>query len=235
MGFAPLAPVAAARARAAVERFDETDWDEELDVLVTHTPMSTILRIVGSIGLAALLFMYITAWQRPLLMMAEEAGSWIAQQIERRQTAETMVSPAPPRSAPVPSSGGETGDNSTATTPGGMKTAEKAPEPVDSEAAASLRKLEEFREAIVRIREDSLLLLDKKDWKRAHESCQRWAKLEITNPAPMRCQGVALQAMGRHQEAINAFRSAKIYAPEDRSLDDAITRSQDEIFKALNR
>ncbi|MDR0770614.1 MAG: RDD family protein [Burkholderiales bacterium] len=224
-GFAPLAPMAAARARTAAERFDETDWDEEYDVLVTHTPMSIIPGLVGGFGLALLLFMYVAAWQRPLFVMGEEAVAWGIQQIERQDAATVTAPAAMPRQAVSPTDG-ETGS--------GERT-DSAPSLIDPETVEGLRKLEEFREAIVRVREESLLLLDKKDWRRAYESCQRWARLEVTNPAPMRCQGTALQAMGRHQEAINAFRSAKVYAPEDRSLDDAITRSQDEVFKELNR
>ncbi|MCL2310215.1 MAG: hypothetical protein FWC42_08080 [Proteobacteria bacterium] len=227
MGFAPLAPIAAARARAAAERFDETDWDEACDVLVTHTPMSAIPGIIGGLGLVVLLFMYMAAWQKPLLEMAEETGLWVARQIERGQGAETAAPPTAPRGPIVSPT-----ENRAASDHG--KTG-SAPTPIDPETAEGLRKLEEFREAIVNVREESLLLLDRKDWKRAYESCQRWARLEVTNPAPMRCQGTALQAMGRHQEAINAFRRAKVYAPEDRSLDDAIAHSQEEIFKELNR
>ncbi|MDR0250081.1 MAG: RDD family protein [Burkholderiales bacterium] len=229
MGIAPLAPIAAARARVTAERFDETDWDEEYDVLVTHTPISAIPGIVGGLGLAILLFMYVASWQKPLLEIGKGFEFWIVQQMESEQSAETVVTPKAPRSqampAPTPSAGGEAvGSQGRA-----------VPTPSDPEAAESLRKLGEFREAIVNVREESLLLLDRKDWMRAYESCQAWAKLEVTNPAPRRCQGTALQAMGRHQEAINAFRSAKMYAPEDRSLDDVIAISQEEIFKELNR
>jgi hypothetical protein len=224
MGVAPLAPIAAARSRAAAERFDETDWDEEYDVLVTHTPVGTIPGMVGGFGLALLLFMYVAAWQEPLFEVERGVEFWVIQQLERRQGTETVVAP---RRTVTPS----TGDGVV----GGQENIVLIQTPVDPEAAEGLRKLEEFREAIVNVREESLLLLDRKDWKRAYESCQAWARLEVTNPTPRRCQGTALQAMGRHQEAINALRSAKMYAPEDRSLDDAITHSQEEIFKELNR
>jgi hypothetical protein len=224
MGIAPLTPIAAARARAGAERFDETDWDEKDDVLVTHTPISIIPGLVGGLGLAVLLFMYIAAWQQPLIEAGEEAKRWVIQQIEPG----TEVATSPSVLPGVQLAGNEAADD--------HEKMALTPLPVDPEAAEGLRKLEEFREAIVRIREESLLLLDRKDWKRAHESCLNWARLEVTNPAPRRCQGTALQEMGRHQEAINAFRSAKVYAaPEDRSLDEAIAHSQEEIFKGLNR
>ncbi|MDR2711441.1 MAG: RDD family protein [Burkholderiales bacterium] len=224
MGIVFLAPVAAARARASTERFDETDWDEERDVLVTHTPMGVVPAIVGGLGLAVLVAMYLAAWQGLLLDMEDGTEQWVTRQIEHMQGVEPTTVSTSPRHR---NGAGQGKTNATA--------ANSAATPIDPEAAEGVRKLEDFREAIVKVREESLLLLDRQDWKRAYESCQRWASLEITNPAPMRCQGTALQAMGRHQEAINAFRNAKVYAPEDRSLDDAITRSQEEIFKGLNR
>jgi hypothetical protein len=227
MGIAPIAPIAAARARVAAERFDETDWDEEYDVLVTHTPMGIIPGIVGGLGLAILLFMYVAVWQEPLFEVKKDIEHWVVQQIERGQGTETAVAPSAARSPLALPTDSEIAY--------GQENIDLIHTPVDPEAAEGLRKLEEFREAIVNVREESLLLLDRKDWKRAYESCQTWARLEVTNPAPRRCQGMALQAMGRHQEAINAFRSAKMYALGDRSIDDAITYSQEEIFKELNR
>jgi len=227
MGLAPIAPIAAARARASAERFDETDWDEAHDVLVTHTPVSVIPGFVVGIGLIALLSMYMVAWQKPLFDMGDGTEQWAFRQIEQLQGNEVAVTSSSPRSQAPSVNRSAAGKNN--------ETAAPSATPTDSEAAEDLRRLENFREAIVKAREESLLLLDKQDWKRAYESCQRWARLEVTNPAPMRCQGTALQAMGRYQEAINAYRSAKVYAPEDRSLDDAITRSQEEIFKQLNR
>jgi len=227
MGLVPLAPIAAARARASAERFDETDWDEAHDVLVTHTPVSAIPGLVVGIGLIALLSMYMAAWQKPLFDMGDGIEQWAFRQMEHLQGNEATSTT--PRGKAPSANRGAAGNGAAGNTAAPTAT------PVDSEAAEDLRRLENFREAIVKAREESLLLLDKQDWKRAYESCQRWAKLEVTNPAPMRCQGTALQAMGRYQEAINAYRSAKVYAPEDRSLDDAITRSQEEIFKGLNR
>ncbi|MDR0250641.1 MAG: RDD family protein [Burkholderiales bacterium] len=227
MGIAPIAPIAAARARVATERFDETDWDEEYDVLVTHTPMGAIPGLVGGFSLAVLLFMYVAAWQKPLFEVEKGIERWVAQQIGGGQDAEMVTAPTVLRRPVAPSAGSRVA--------GGQERAGATQTSVDPEAAEGLRKLEEFREAIVNVREESLLLLDRKDWMRAYESCQAWARLEVTNPAPRRCQGTALQAMRRHQEAINAFRSAKMYAPEDRSLDDAIAISQEEIFRELNR
>ena len=52
-------------------------------------------------------------------------------------------------------------------------------------------------------------------WQLAHGLAWAW-----------RCVGQALQAQGYHQDAINAFRKAKQYDPNDRTLDAAIDRSQ---------
>ncbi len=217
LGFLPILALSAARARAALERFEETDWDDDHDVLVTHTPGKVMPFIVGVIGLTALSLMYAGAWQKSLMGMGVQTTQFISTQIDRWQ--EQEEAPPPSRSGVVE---------------GGPVIADPT-EPVDPELAENERRLAEFREAIMRASEESRMLLDRKEWQLALESCQRWAKLEITNPAPLRCQGDALQAMGRHQEAINAYRNAKLYAPADRSIDDAIQRSQEEIFRLLNQ
>ncbi|MDR1529730.1 MAG: hypothetical protein LBS40_04950 [Burkholderiales bacterium] len=217
LGFLPLLAFVAARSQAMLERFEETSWDDDHDVLVTHTPIRTLSFFVGVIGLAMLSFLYIAAWQKPLTLMGVRTTQLIAEQMESWQK----------------ESGNGATPSPSATLPGVNNGAQ--PRPIDPEQAESERRLAEFRDAIVKASEESRTLLDHKEWQRAYESCQQWARLEIANPAPLRCQGDALQAMDRHQEAISAYRNAKLYAPEDRSIDAAIQLSQEKIFQQLNR
>ena len=62
--------------------------------------------------------------------------------------------------------------------------------------------------------------------RRAAEVCRAWADADLGNPEAWRCLGQALQGVGRHRDAIAAFRKAKQFDPGDRSLDVAIERSQ---------
>ena len=64
------------------------------------------------------------------------------------------------------------------------------------------------------------------NFRRAAEQCRAWSDLELSNAEAWRCVGDALQGLGSHQEALNAFRKAKQYDPSDRSIDAAIERSQ---------
>lgn len=74
------------------------------------------------------------------------------------------------------------------------------------------------------------------NWRRASELCKVWTELELANADSYRCLGMALQAQGYHQDAIVAFRKAKLYDPNDRSLDGSIDRSQKGIVaEFLNR
>ena len=68
-------------------------------------------------------------------------------------------------------------------------------------------------------------MLQAGNWRRATELCRAWSDLEFWNAEPWRCLGYSLQAQGFHQEAINAFRKAEQYDPNDRSLDSAMRRA----------
>jgi len=64
------------------------------------------------------------------------------------------------------------------------------------------------------------------NFRRAAELCSAWADLELANAEAWRCLGEAQEALGNHQDALNAFRKAKQHDPNDRSVDAAIERSQ---------
>ena len=76
------------------------------------------------------------------------------------------------------------------------------------------------------LKADGLRTLRAGNYRRAAELCSAWADLELGNAEAWRCLGDAQQALGNHQEALNAFRKAKQYDPADRSIDAAIERSQ---------
>ena len=62
--------------------------------------------------------------------------------------------------------------------------------------------------------------------RRAIELCRAWVDLDLGNADAWRCLGQAEQAVGEHQEALNAFRKARQHAPNDRSLDVAIEQAE---------
>ena len=69
-------------------------------------------------------------------------------------------------------------------------------------------------------------MLQAGNWRRAAELCRAWTDIDLGSADAWRCLGTALQAQGYHQDAITAFRKAKQFDPNDRSLDAAIDRSQ---------
>ena len=91
-----------------------------------------------------------------------------------------------------------------------------------------LRRLVEhaYAGSVVLVSAEGPRMLRAGNWRRAAELCKAWTELELANAESYRCLGTALQAQGYHQDAINAFRKAKQYDPNDRALDAAIDRSQ---------
>jgi len=95
--------------------------------------------------------------------------------------------------------------------------------PLDADVAALFA---ERRTRISMLKVEGPRMLRSGNFRRAAELCSAWADLERANADAWRCLGEAQQAQGNHQEALNAFRKAKQYDPNDRSLDAAIDRSQ---------
>jgi hypothetical protein len=105
--------------------------------------------------------------------------------------------------------------------------------PIDAELAASFA---DRKAKIAVVSAEGPRMLRAGNWRRAAELCKAWTELELANAESYRCLGTALQAQGYHQDAINAFRKAKQYDPNDRSLDASIDRSQKGIVaEFLNR
>jgi hypothetical protein len=221
-GFPLLAPILIAVAYEKVSQNQETDWDFALDCLVTHGPPGVLNAVTGVCGLAAMLWLYGVAWHQPM-----------AQSIAWARTSLTEALPSAQSLFPTGlSRGGATGVS------GGIKSAAPAaappPKPV-APAAAELSgpvdpNLEaEFADRRARaavLKAEGPRMLQAGNWRRAAELCRAWTDLELGNSDAWRCLGQALQAQGYHQDAINAFRKAKQYDPNDRTLDAAIDRSQ---------
>ena len=105
--------------------------------------------------------------------------------------------------------------------------------PVDPELTAEFTE-RRARAAVLKV--EGPRMLQAGNWRRAAELCRAWTVLDFANADAWRCLGQALQAQGYHQDAINAFRKAKQYDPDDRTLDAAIDRSQKGIVaEFLNR
>ncbi|MCC7040785.1 MAG: DnaJ domain-containing protein [Burkholderiales bacterium] len=105
--------------------------------------------------------------------------------------------------------------------------------PLDEDLAASFA---ERKAKIAVVSVEGPRMLRAGNWRRAAELCKAWTELELASAPSYRCLGTALQAQGYHQDAIAAFRKAKQYEPNDRSLDTAIDRSQKGIVaEFLNR
>jgi tetratricopeptide (TPR) repeat protein len=95
--------------------------------------------------------------------------------------------------------------------------------PIDNDVSA-IFAARRARVAVLKV--EGPRMLHAGNWRRAGELCQAWADLELSSVEAQRCLGQALQAQGYYQDAINAYRKAKQYDPNDRSLDAAIDRAQ---------
>ena len=232
-GFPLLAPVLIAVAYEKIAQNQETDWDFAQDVLVTHGPAGILNSVTGVCGLAAMLWLYGVAWHQPMA----ESIAWA-----RTTLADALPSPSrltggfaanagrigiltlPSRDTPDARSNVPPPDAATATTtPGSASVAAPATPALDPDVSTLM---EERRARIAVLRVEGPRMLNAGNYRRAGELCRAWADLELTSVEALRCLGQALQAQGYYQDAINAFRKAKQYDPNDRSLDVAIDRAQ---------
>ncbi len=221
-GFSLLAPIMIAVAYERIAQNQETDWDSAEDCLVTHGPSGVLKTVTGVCGLAAMLWLYAVAWHQP---MAETVAWAQAKVIESLPSVASMmpgdldgvggVFKGVARPAAVAIGG--------AISSGARPGAGSASEPVDPALAAEFSAR---RSRIVALSTEGPRMLRSANYRRAMDLCRAWADLELANADAWRCLGRAAQALGHHQEAINAFRKAKQFDPSDRSLDAAIDRSQ---------
>lgn len=222
-GFPLLSPVLIAVAYEKLTHQGETDWDFAQDCLVTHSPPGVLNAVTGVCGLAAMLWLYGVAWHQPMA----ESIAWA-----RRSVAQALPS-MPLLSEGFAGGGGLISNLRSGIAAGTAAVNSAARAPAVSEAPPSgpidpglNQELAERRARLNVLKAEGPRMLRAGNWRRAGELCRQWADADLGNPDAWRCLGKALQAQGFHQEAINAFRKAKQYAPSDRSLDAAIDRSQ---------
>jgi uncharacterized RDD family membrane protein YckC len=238
-GFPLLAPVLIAVAYEKIAQNQETDWDFAQDVLVTHGPAGILNTVTGVCGLAAMLWLYGVAWHEPMA----ESIAWA-----RTTLAEALPSPARLTGGLAANAGrigtlvmpGNAPSQSTAPAnmpPPAQQTqqATSRPEAASPQAVAPASTvvdadvdslMDERRARIAVLRVEGPRMLNAGNYRRAAELCRAWADLELASAEALRCVGQAMQAQGYYQDALNAFRKAKQYDPNDRTLDAAIDRAQ---------
>ena len=221
-GFPLLAPFLVAVAYEKLAQNQETDWDFAEDVLVTHGPPGVLNAVTGVCGLAAMLWLYGVAWHQP---MADSIG-W----------ARATVSDAFPSFSEI--KGGLVADGGlisnlslpsagSLSLPGSGGAAANAGPPPGTPIDPELdREFAERKARVNALRSEGPRMLASGNYRRAAELCRTWTTIELGSAEAWRCFGLAQQALGYHQDAINAFRKAKQYDPADRTLDAAIDRSQ---------
>jgi hypothetical protein len=215
-GFPLLAPILIAVAYESLAQNGETEWDFTEDCLVTHSPPGVLNTVTGVVGLAAMLWLYGVAWHEP---MAESITAARAALISWLPSRPSLLSYGLQ---------GDVGRIGSIVT-GAASPASAAPAPANSVPVNDADTAAIFAERQARLallRGEGPRMLQAGNWRRAGELCQAWSNLEFWNPDPWRCLGYAMQAQGYHQDAINAFRKAAQYDPNDRTLDAAIEKSQ---------
>ncbi len=218
-GFPLIAPVLIAVAYETIAQNGETDWDFAEDCLVTHSPPGVLNTVTGVVGLAAMLWLYGVAWHEPMAQSIATARSALLSWVPSRPSLLSYgfqgdvgrivsIDPTPPPAAsPAPA----------------VQAAARNLSADDVDTAALFA---ERQARLALLRGEGPRMLQAGNWRRAAELCQAWSNLEFWNPEPWRCLGYAMQAQGYHQDAINAFRKAAQYDPNDRTLDAAIEKSQ---------
>jgi hypothetical protein len=215
-GFPLLAPILIAVAYETIAQNGETEWDFTEDCLVTHSPPGVLNTVTGVVGLAAMLWLYGVAWHEPM-----------AESITAARAALLSWVPSRPSLLSYGLQGdvGRIGSIVTgAASPASAAPAPAGNVPVNDADTTALFAERQARLAL--LRGEGPRMLQAGNWRRAGELCQAWSNLEFWNPDPWRCLGYAMQAQGYHQDAINAFRKAAQYDPNDRTLDAAIEKSQ---------
>jgi DnaJ domain/RDD family/Tetratricopeptide repeat len=220
-GIPLLAPILIAVAFERIVQNQETDWDFAQDCLATYAPPGTLNTVTGICGLAAMLWLYGVAWHGPLADTVASVGTAIAKSLPSMQSLMPRDLPGGP---------GPGGSDGIIARPGGRTPAAPAAtgrgspsDPLDADVAALFA---DRRARIATLKVEGPRMLAAGNYRRAADLCGAWADLELANADAWRCLGQAQQAQGNHQDAVNAFRKAKQFDPNDRTLDAAIERSQ---------
>ena len=225
-GIVPLAAVLVAYAYEKLAREQETEWDFAEDCLVTHGPSGTLNMATGVLGLAAMLWLYGVAWHQPMT----ESIDWM------RSTVSSAIRwPGALPGATRPSDSGKIAAATTRTV--GAATIAASPNAGSGNAARAMPDsgsvdpdvsalIAERKAKAASLKSEGLRMLGAGNWRRAAELCAEWTDLELGNADAWRCLGQAQQSLGNYHEALAAYRRAKQYDPNDRSLDSGVERAQ---------
>jgi hypothetical protein len=227
-GITPLAAVLIAVAYEKVAHDQETEWDFAEDCLVTHGPPGTLNMATGVLGLAAMLWLYGVAWHQPMA----DSFSWV-----RAGFASVAHMSSDPSASPVGGSGKISALPSPAPSVAMPTVAvgNAVPGPTSSVVGSAITPnvdpdvtvlMAERRAKVSALKAEGPRMLAAGNWRRAAELCRDWSDLDLGNADAWRCLGQAQQALGNYNDALHAFRRAKQYDPNDRTLDAAIERAQ---------
>jgi uncharacterized RDD family membrane protein YckC len=226
-GIVPLAAVLIAYAYEKVAREQETEWDFAEDCLVTHGPSGTLNMATGVLGLAAMLWLYGVAWHQPMAESIDWMGSTVSKTIRWPSASSgTLVSESGKigaASSRIVSGSTMTATTSPKTVPGNIIASPPAPVSVDPDVMALIA---ERRAKANALKTEGLRMLAAGNWRRAADLCREWTDLDLGNADAWRCLGQAQQSLGNYHDALAAYRRAKQYDPNDRSLDNAVERAQ---------
>jgi uncharacterized RDD family membrane protein YckC len=227
-GIVPLAAVLIAVAYEKVAHDQETQWDFAEDCLVTHGPPGPLNMATGVLGLAAMLWLYGVAWHQPMA----DSFSWVragfasiahmssdssANLVAGSGKISALPSPAPSVAMPTVAVG------NAVPAPASSAISSAITPSVDPDVTALMA---ERRAKVSVLKAEGPRMLAAGNWRRAAELCRDWSDLDLGNADAWRCLGQAQQALGNYNDALHAFRHAKQYDPNDRTLDAAIERAQ---------
>jgi tetratricopeptide (TPR) repeat protein len=225
-GIVPIAAVLIAYAYEKVAREQETEWDFAEDCLVTHGPSGTLNMATGVLGLGAMLWLYGIAWHQPMA----ESIDWM------RSTVSSAIRwPGALPSSHASDSGKIAAAATTRIATGGAMAGSASPGPGKPVAATAgsgsvdpdvTALIAERKAKAASLKSEGLRMLAAGNWRRAAELCGEWTDLDLGNADAWRCLGQAQQSLGNYHEALAAYRRAKQYDPNDRSLDSGVERAQ---------
>jgi uncharacterized RDD family membrane protein YckC len=220
-GILPIAPIAAAVARERLAAQQETPWDSAQDCLVTHVPAGNLNVATGVAGLIAMLWVYGVAWREPLANTLAVAKTAITARVPAvlAETKSGAALLANAGSAAI----GRAGVIATDIAPERSLPVIESAMPIDPDLQALVA---ERKTQVAMLSSEGPRFLAAGNYARAAALCGAWTGLDLDNGKAWACYGRALQAQGRHYQAVQALRKARQYDPTDGTLDSAINRSQ---------
>jgi hypothetical protein len=240
-GFPLVAPFLIAVAFERLAENQETDWDFAEDCLVTHGPAGVVNTVTGVCGLASMVWLYGVAWQQPIAETLAWTRATIASALPTTASVQGTLSrasgqldrlvPALPSLTalpPLPSTSDLLARPAAPRSVGAADPARRELRDVASNGGDEpfTTLMAARRARIDALKVEGPRMLRNGNPRRAAELCRAWVDLDVGNAEAWRCLGRAQQALGQHQEALNAFRKAREHDPMDRSLDADVDRAQ---------